>query len=147
MFKLLLTIVGILLNYFTVGLVWTLYYLAVPFLFSSISRHIPQTLVFFVAIICFSPAIYFGLPWWYDVLLFQSLFLIYVRSAMFTDIWKGIKSTDEWLTITPEEKRETKNMVENTIENSSVFSGATFIAGILALVGTIGQLYYFYQHM
>ncbi len=97
---------------------WALYYLAVQIIFLFTKGD------FIIAIIWMITPIYFGLPWWYDLLLFQYLFFECGIVSLVKSVRKGEMSFDE------------AQALRVAGEN---------ISSALALISFIGMIYWFFS--
>lgn len=84
-----LGIIGVIIIAVMLDISWALYYLAAQIIFSFVLCDV------IVAIIWMIVPIYFGLPWWYDLLLFQHLFFACGTASLSERVSRGEMDFDE----------------------------------------------------
>ena len=84
-----LGIIGVIVLAVMLDIPWALYYLAIQIIFSFVVCDV------IVAIIWMIAPIYFGLPWWYDLLLFQHLFFVCGTASLAEKVRKGEMNFEE----------------------------------------------------
>ena len=83
-------LIGIIILAFIFDVRWALYYLAMQIIFSFVTK-----CDIIIAIIWMIAPIYFGLPWWYDLLLFQHLFFVCGTASLAEKVRKGEMNFEE----------------------------------------------------
>lgn len=112
-------IIGVIILAVILDVPWALYYLAAQFVFLFVRDE-----YLLVSIIGMIPPIYFGLPWWYDLLLFQHFLFVCASRSSAESFLEG--KMDE-------------------IEADGVRRVAYHVSSALMLISVIGSFYWFFS--
>ena len=72
-----------------VGIIWAIYYLAMQFILPYFFIH--KAPVFITSLVWMAVPLYFGLPWWYNLLFLQHLIRLNGYWNSFNEIWNKRK--------------------------------------------------------
>ncbi len=115
-------LIGVVVLAVILDISWAAYYLVVQFVFAS---GLTRGISWFVAVPLMIYPIYSGLPWWYNLLIFQYLLVACTTLSFAERVSKGEMEFEEMQSLRATSER---------------------ISGVLLLISFIGSLYWFFSN-